>query len=382
MMYRVLVFVVLLASLCACKREKVEPEPEVQKPDTVVVEEPKPEPKPKLKVSEDEAHTFIIEPDTTPIRLDTLLAQDLESANDSMTLRILSIGNSYSRDAMGYVPLILNELMPKLRVQFEIMYYGGRPLVDHESALRENRREYQRDIYTSESGMWHTEHNHTLTSVLDTLQQWDLVIFQQASGSSPSYSTYQPYLHNLVTQARTLFPDAKIAWMLTPAHPDGYAKMPTTTSLDMWELICDASEQAMSDEQFDLLIPVGTAIQNARMTPLDSIGDFGHMSADGLHLQDGLPCLIASYTVVQKILEEYMLPHSVIFSDLRPTQKWVEAKHVPQPHGIAIEGGIDDYILCKHLALRAVNNPFKLYLPQHENTNTITTDSIASDSIK
>lgn len=371
---RLLYSIPLLLSLCFCTREKEKPvEPEPVKPDTVVVEAP-PQPKPKLTVSPDD-QSFIITPDTMPISLDTLIAQEIATASDSISLRILSIGNSYSRDAFGYVPLILKELMPRLDLQFEIMYYGGRPLVDHESALRENRREYQRDIFSSETGTWHTEHGHTLTTVLDTLQQWDLIIFQQASGSSPSYSTYQPHLHNLVSQARTLFPEAKIGWMLTPAHPEGYSKMPTVTSLDMWELICNASEQAMRDEQFDVLFPVGTAIQNARQTPLDSIGDFGHMSADGLHLQDGLPCLIASYTVAQKLIDLFKLPHSIIFSNLRPTQAWVEANHIPQPHGLAIEGMVEDYILCKHFALRAVYQPFMLYQPQNTDENTINTDN-------
>lgn len=366
--------------ICGCngkEKKTVEPAAPVAAVDTVP--EPVEKPKPKLQDKDQwHNHVHIIQPDTMPILLDSIIAEELSCSNDSMQLRILSIGNSFSRDAFSYVPFILNELMPGLNLQMTIMYYGGRPLKDHHNALSTGAEEYQRDTYTTEQGKWITEHKNALPTELDSLRQWDLIIFQQASGSSPIYSTYQPYLHALIDKARTNHPDAKVGWLLTPAHPDGYKKMPTATSNDMWELICDVAEQIEQEERFDVVFPGGTAIQNARQTHLDSLGIFGHMSADGLHLQEGLPCLIEAYTIAQKLMNLYNMPHNILFSSLRPTQKWAKERNIPEMNGTVIEGSIEDYDLCKRIALRAIAQPYSLYIhvEQPDSLQQTATDSL------
>lgn len=309
--------------------------------------------------------------DTLRNNIDTLEVDSIAIANadslylqgDTIDLHILSIGNSYSRDALCYVPFILNELLPKVRLHLTIMYRGGRPLKDHWSAMQSGRKEYQRDTYTTESGKWKTESARDLVSEMDSTNNWDLIIFQQASGNSPSYDTYQPYLSNLIKTARLNFTNTKIGWLLTPAHPNGYDKMPTLTSTDMWQLICDATEQVTRDEKIDVVLPGGTAIQNARHTRLDSLGVFGHLTYEGLHLQDGLPRLIESYTLAQAFINFFHLGGNILNSTLRPTQQWALEHRIPEMHGLVIEGTDEDYSLCKRLALTAISNPYVLYVP-------------------
>lgn len=309
--------------------------------------------------------------DTLRNGIDTLEVDSIAIANadslflngDTIDLRILSIGNSYSRDALCYVPFILNELLPTVRLHLTIMYRGGRPLKDHWSAMQSGSKEYQRDTYTTESGIWKTENSRDLVSEMDSINKWDLIIFQQASGHSPSYDTYQPYLSNLIKEVRSYFVNTKIGWLLTPAHPNGYEKMPTLTSTDMWQLICDATEQVTRDERIDVVLPGGTAIQNARHTRLDSLGVFGHLTYEGLHLQDGLPRLIESYTMAQAFINFFHLGGNILNSTLRPTQQWALEHRIPEMHGLVIEGTDDDYSLCKRLALTAISHPYVLYVP-------------------
>lgn len=292
---------------------------------------------------------------------DTLSTDSLPPVRDiRKQMRILSVGNSYARDAFSYVPFILNELLPGLDLQITIMYYPGRPLSAQWTAYENATPEYQRDTYTTAQGRWKTEKSIPLTPELDSLKQWDIIVFQQASGSSPSYDTYKPHLGNLVRAARAKVPQAKVGWLLTPAHPDGYRNMPVATSMDMWKLICEASKRAVRDEKIDILFPAGTAIQNARQTPLDSLGNFGHMSFEGLHLQDGIPCLIEALTIAQQILNYYHIPLSITASNLRPTQQWAEERKIPEMNGKVLEGTEEDYNLCKRIALYAVGNPYNL----------------------
>lgn len=295
-------------------------------------------------------------------KADTLQSDSIAATNHDIRkqMRILSIGNSFARDAFSYVPFILNELLPGLDLQITIMYYPGRPLEAQWSAYKNATPEYQRDTYTTAQGKWLTEKSMPLTQELDSLKQWDIIVFQQASGSSPSYDTYQPHLRNLVGEARAKVSQAKVGWLLTPAHPDGYRDMPVATSMDMWKLICEASKRAVRDEKIDILFPAGTAIQNARQTPLDSLGNFGHMSFEGLHLQDGIPCLIEALTIAQQILNYYHIPLSITASKLRPTQQWAEDRKIPEMNGNVLEGSEEDYSLCKRIALYAVGNPYSL----------------------
>lgn len=293
---------------------------------------------------------------------DTITTDTIANVSDTINLRILSIGNSFARDAFSYVPFLLQELIPNLNLQLTIMYYPGRPLEDHWKAYQNKTVEYQRDTYTTAQGRWNTEKGKMLNPEVDSLRRWDIIVLQQASGASPKYDTYHPHLYNFLTEIRSKVPMAKLAWLLTPAHPDGYSKMPVATSDEMWEMICDAVGDLMDYNWFDMMFPAGTAIQNARHTSLDDYGDFGHLSAEGLHLQDGIPCLIEAYTITQVLLNQLNLPLSINACTLHPTQAWAESKRIPEMNGKVIEGTDEDYILSKRLALRAIREPYKLYV--------------------
>lgn len=346
---------------CSESQLKVEP----QTPAPVSQKTAKPA-KPVVKVADKDAkhhHNHITVLDT--LAADTLLVDTVAVDSlvaDTMQLRILAIGNSFARDAYSYVPFLLHELIPGLQLQFTIMYFPGRPLRDHCTALQSGAREYQRDVYTTSADRWRTEKGHALPAEIDSLLHWDVVLMQQASGASPFYDTYQPYLHELLTAVRANHPEAKYGWLLTPSHPDGYKNMPTVTSDDMWQLICDAVERVTTDEHFDFILPAGTAVQNARHSYLDSLGVFGHLSADGLHLQDGIPCLIEALTITQQLLQELRIPKSISTVTLRPTQQWATERHIPEMHGAVLEPTESDLTFCKRLALRAVANPFSLYV--------------------
>ena len=45
-------------------------------------------------------------------------------AADPVRVRVLSIGNSFSRDAFSYVPFLMEEMVPGAEVEFGILYFG------------------------------------------------------------------------------------------------------------------------------------------------------------------------------------------------------------------------------------------------------------------
>lgn len=195
-------------------------------------------------------------------------------------LKVLAIGNSFSQDA---VEQYLHDLAAADGKEIIIgnMFIGGCSLETHYNNMVNNAANYAyRKIGLD--GVKHETGSKTIESALAD-EQWDYVSLQQVSGLSGDYSTYNPYLPELISYVKTKLPSAKIILHQTWAYAQNsthsefarYGK----DQMNMYNCIIEATTQAYNDNSMDLLIPCGTAVQNARTT---FIGDY--MNRDGYHL--------------------------------------------------------------------------------------------------
>ena len=120
-----------------------------------------------------------------------------------------------------------------------------------------------------------------LQGVLD--EKWSIISLQQASDLSGLYDTYFPYLPDLMEWIGERS-DAEIVFHQTWAYPansthDAFANY-GTDQMTMYEAIVDAVSRATEACGIKTVIPVGTAVQNARTSRL---GDT--LNRDGLHLE-------------------------------------------------------------------------------------------------
>ena len=168
-------------------------------------------------------------------------------------MEILSIGNSFSRDAQHYLHRIARADGVTLN-SFNLMI-GGCPLSTHYRNMLSEERAYKLDANGVPTGF--------PVSIKEALlnRNWDVVTLQQASPLSPKYKTYQPYLNALAEYVRTCVPKAKIAFHRTWAYQ---AESPRLASLfgyekaaDMFRDIVSATEQAAADLNADLILPCG-----------------------------------------------------------------------------------------------------------------------------
>ena len=196
-------------------------------------------------------------------------------------IKVLAIGNSFSQDA---VESHLHQLAEALGYKTVIanMYIGGCSLETHYHNMVNNAAAYSyRKIGTD--GVKVTTANVTLEQALKD-EQWDYVSLQQNSGQSGQYDTYEPYLSQLVSYIRKTVGDSvKLVWHQTWAYAQSSTHSDFSNynkdQLTMYHAIVEASRKAFNDNGFDILVPAGTAVQNARTT---FIGD--HMNRDGYHL--------------------------------------------------------------------------------------------------
>lgn len=194
-------------------------------------------------------------------------------------VRVLAIGNSFSEDA---IEQNLYEIAKHGDVDMVIgnLYIGGCSLERHAHNAAKNIADYRyRKIV---DGKQTQVDRQTLEKALKD-ESWDYISLQQVSQLSGIYTSFDPYLSELISYVKTLAPQAKLIWHQTWAYAQnsdhgGFVNYDRNQG-KMYRAIMKASKKVVKDKQLYKIIPAGTAIQNARKS---FIGD--RMNRDGYHL--------------------------------------------------------------------------------------------------
>lgn len=284
------------------------------------------------------------------------------------TLRVLSIGNSFSLDALSYLPFVMKAVAPQVYLKLDIMYIGGGTLGAFYNALDSTTHAPVSDgmatsfihYWSHGAKPWDARREVPMTSVIES-QPWDVIVLQQQSNASRDYSTYQPYLDQIIEwiDSKASYPH-QYAWLITPSYPDNLPRLaPDTTSAQMFERILECVGNVMNDTGIELLLPCGTAIQNARTTPLDSLGDLGHLF-DYLHLQEGIPCLIETYAACAALLARYGLSDKVWTDSTWISPQWLQYNNIQELNGEPVGMSEENRAIAKQCAIKALENPLSI----------------------
>lgn len=308
--------------------------------------------KPKNPIKRAEA---IVTLDRTKSKMDS--DKLLEELNDSKAIKILSIGNSFSEDSTKW----LYDIAKSSGVDVIIgnVYYSGCTLEKHWSNAENNVAAYSYYKHSSD-GNTKIEKQTMKDCIKD--EKWDYITFQQYSGDSGLYNTFQPYLNNLISYVKGLSTNDKVKFALnmtwayagdsTNEHFINYSN----NQIYMYNLIVNAYQQALSDTDIDIIIPCGTAIQNGRTNEaLNLVGD--ELTRDGYHLNEGIGRYIAGLTFYEALI----VKNKNIQKDLLK-----DVTFIPNT------SDSNEYlaILAKIAAKNAVKNPFKITeIPYNELIN-------------
>jgi len=214
-------------------------------------------------------------------------------------IRILAIGNSFSQDA---AESYLDDLAKADGVRLIVgnMYIGGCSLETHWNNALSNAAAYSYRKITE--GDTVVVASQTLSAGI-TDENWDIITFQQVSQYSGLLSTYFPYLTNLVQHVKSLATNPEVRFALHQTW--AYASNSTHSGFvnynnnqeQMYRAIVETVNSAASQVDIDIVIPAGTAIQNARTS---YIGD--NFCRDGYHLSYGIGRYTAACTWFEKLL--------------------------------------------------------------------------------
>ena len=292
--------------------------------------------------------------------------QNLRPRVKRQHLKLLMIGNSFSCDALAYLPWLLNDIAPELDYTLGIACRGGGNLAEHENLIAKDSASYIFFYIKKGETAW-TSVNQSKFSTILGYTDWGFITLQQQSVRSPIWSTYEPYLSHIIAHLNSSIPNVKLGWVLTQSSADGGTNFPDSTldpegkyqtSAAMMEGQVECAKKVMDSTPIDFIIPSGTAIQFARQGALDDIGTFGHLTYDCYHLEEGLPSLIAAYATAVVVLNALHLPHSINGNTIRPTAQWLSGKNIPNPQGSSV--GVTDANCAEgqRCAIMAVKNPF------------------------
>ena len=210
------------------------------------------------------------------------------------SLKVLAIGNSFSVDAMQHLYTIAKSEGVE-EIILGNLYIGGCPVDKHNANAKSGEAAYK--YYKNTTGEWQTW--PSMVSLLHGLQdeQWDIITMQQGSAKSGIADSYQPHLDELIAfvNENKTNPDARLFWHMTWAYQQDsdHSAFPNygNDQRAMYLGIVNSLQQVVEPTgAFAQILPVGTAIQNART---GFVGDT--LTRDGFHLSD-MGRAIAAYT--------------------------------------------------------------------------------------
>lgn len=197
-------------------------------------------------------------------------------------------------------------------VECAVAYHATANLQGHIENVETNWYEY----YYTVGGIWKQESSKNLEYILNS-QKWTYIVFQQGSIDSGKYSTYQPYLENLMKYVFDRISHPVIcAFNVTQPYAINYTGLSNygNSQEQMYNEILEAAKKVKEEYGINTLINVAKAVQLARNTELNEYGDYseGQLSCDGTHLDGGIGRLLAGYTWVLSLLKDRL--HADIYS--------------------------------------------------------------------
>lgn len=284
----------------------------------------------------------------------TDVTQQINNNPAPVPIKILMIGNSFTLDALCLVPYMIKKIIPSLDITLGIVYNGGASLQMYDENFFVNATNDDYVKFNSKSDEhWTTSNVADINDILSD-EDWDIITFQQSSFSANNYSTFEPYLSNLIKKIYSLGINnsVKIGWLLTTPRADDGAD-----GTEYFNKQVEAIQEVLKTTLIDIVIPCGTALQNCRtIESFNSIGSEGYMMTSD-HLQKGIPHMIEAYAFVQWLLDYSGILKGVYCNKWRPEDNtsWIIDS------GGGVQGITEDNCrIAQIAAIKAVNKPFEI----------------------
>lgn len=194
-------------------------------------------------------------------------------------IKLLSIGNSFSADALSY----FRDMAALSGAEIDVTHVliGGCSLERHYNNLIADLPEYT----MSKNGV--KVEGASLCEVIEN-NEFDIVTIQQVSHFSGLYSTYHPYIDELIAYIKRHQTKARLwlhktwAYEKNSSH-SGFAAYCNDQQI-MYKAICKVCDKIFAECDIDGIIPSGDVIQALRETPEFNFPQEPSLCRDGFHM--------------------------------------------------------------------------------------------------
>ncbi len=347
---------------------------------------------------------------------------------DKKELTFLSIGNSYSEDMFGYVPYIMKNLAPEVKLTGLMLMQSANTSANppegiaesHYRNFVENNAVYFYSRWYSDRVAWRQSsgYNVSIKSALKgrtiTIEgseevegdyidpqnrpKIDIIFLQAAASSARASFKFTTGLMKKITD--WLGYPVQFALFSTPyrasngnngnAYSNEYIMSNALGNLEY-------AKRWIKSTQSSFLISGCAAIQNARtiealkltgsyMEQANNTSGYGYLSSiDGNHISDGIGRQTNAYAVVGTLLKNMGMNWKGIMGDKTvmtgPEVKWINCPHA-HPGTVATNGNpnvygtdADTVALAQYCAAMAIEHPTSVYDLSNYNTEIDLTDT-------
>lgn len=253
------------------------------------------------------AETIQIEENSISTPLTTHITGHDEIARraNNKDISILFVGNSVLEDAVAYLPYLLKSFCPELNFKIYLWYRGGRTLAEQYEGFQ-NDVVADRVSVAENTRRWTINSNSmTMANVLDSYT-FNVVCMMDYYNRLNTADNATADWNNCANYIRTNYKGGNALKFVEFIHA------PSRSAIeDKFNLALTGCKKVLKETNCQGLLAGGIAIYKAFSTALDSLGDSGHLSVDGAHAQEGLPCLIQTYTILLWILGELGINKSI-----------------------------------------------------------------------
>ncbi len=216
------------------------------------------------------------------------------------SLNVLFVGNSFSIDTAAGLPTIFKD-MNIHNVNVYVLYKPGCPIKTHYELFKSREKAYElyRYNYTGDKRL---EKKISINEAMSAFK-YDVVIFQQYSMESGKFETYEPYLSKLIQAYNTVKIGARTTfafnqtWAVNSKKKDLYIY---GSQEKMYKSICESVKQMKAESGIDVIIPCGTAVQNARN--MKSLVIYNELNRDDLHMDNLMGRYLTACTFFEAII--------------------------------------------------------------------------------
>lgn len=265
-------------------------------------------------------------------------------------ISILFVGNSLTQDGIAYLPYVLKEYYPDIDFKFYIWYNGGYTLAQQYTKFQ-NDATCEIFSVAENNKSWTNSNNSIKMSYILSHYQFDIVCMQEYFNYKSSYTdtdltdwnNCRDYIVSNYTGGNSL---EFISLFHAPKRDNAASIFAMTQSGNALIL-----QKTIAQD----MIPTGIAVYRALSTSLDSLGDRGHLSPDGTHTQEGLPCLLQTFVAVCWLFDKLSINKSIYGSSMRMTSSIYNTINVPGPNlGTGVIVGTDaENLLAQEVAIQA-----------------------------